>query len=44
VLAAVPADRPPFPRFSGRFGVKMTAVLAEVLGAHAALIKKCGQR
>jgi hypothetical protein len=31
-----------FRRFSGRFGVKMTAVLAEVLGAHAALIKKCG--
>jgi hypothetical protein len=29
-----------FRAFSGRFGVKMTAILAEVLGAHAALIKK----
>ena len=30
--------------FSGRFGVKMTTILAEILGCHAALIKKWGRR
>ena len=32
-----------FRGFSGRFGVKMTAILAEIFGSHAALIKKWGQ-
>ena len=41
--AACPAGRPRlFRGFSGRFGVKMAAVFAEVFGAHGGAYKEVG--